>query len=491
MGRAKSFAAAIAVITGGIVLADAALSGQNASVQGIFGNAVKTASSLQGDVYLLPEGTQKLPDDFSKMKSIGQLYTAQLNIPSQNYNAGFPGAPGRSGWFAINYHGNFSVPEAGTYNFRVTADDGAKLYIDNKLLIDDDGQHGPQAKEAAVQLTRGVHAIRLPYFQAISGLTLILEAGRDCGPYAVLNTANFTPPALPKQTAAAPATAQGVFGSATKIPFSLQGEIYGLSDGTGKLPDDFSNMPCIGRIYATQLNVPTRGFTEGFPGVTDRFEWFAINYHGTMMVPQDGKYNFKLTSDDGSKLYIDDKLLIDNDGTHATQSKEGSAQLTRGVHSIRVPYFQGPRVELALVLEVARDGGTYQLFKTDNFAPAQVTQQGGQTKVTLGEAILFDFDKSNLKPGVDAVLAEVKSSVIDQKPNGKILIAGYTDDVGTDAYNLGLSDRRAQSVAGWLQRAGVQAARITTKGYGKAQPVVANTNDANRARNRRVEISVQ
>ena len=487
MGRAKSFIAAAAVMIQ-IILPGAAPVPQNSSV---FGSAAKIPSSLQGDIYLLPEGAQKLPDDFSKMKSIGQLYASQLNIPSQNFNGGFAGAPGRSAWFALNYHGNFAVAAAGIYNFRLTADDGAKLYIDNKLLIDNDGQHGPQAKEAAVQLTRGIHAISVPYFQAISGLTLVLEAGRDCGPYAVLNTANFAPPPLPQLNAAAAASAQGVFGSATKIPFSLQGDIYGLSDGTGKLPDDFSKTPCIGRIYATQLNVPTRSFTEGFPGVTNRFEWFAINYHGTMMVPQDGKYNFKLTSDDGSKLYIDDKLLIDNDGTHATQSKEGSVQLTRGVHSIRVPYFQGPRVEIALVLEVARDGGAYQPFKTDNFAPAQVSSQNGTTKVTLGEAILFDFDKSNLKPGVDGVLAEVKSSVIDQKPNGRILIAGYTDDVGADAYNLALSDRRAQSVADWLQRAGIQTSRITTKGYGKTQPVVPNTSDANRARNRRVEISVQ
>ncbi len=456
----------------------------------LFGSKTKIPGALQGDIYELAPGAGTLPADFSKMKPLGTIYATRLNVPSQKFTQGFPGVTSRSEWFAINYHGTINVPQTGKYNFRLSSDDGSRLYVDDKLVIDNDGQHGTVAKEISVALTRGAHPVRIAYFQAAVGnpLALVLETGRECAAYQLFDSASFAP-AVAKP--AVSASQQNVFGSAGQIPFSLQGDIYGLSDDTGKLPDDFGNLPCLGRIYATQLNVPSRTFTDGFPGVTDRFVWFAIDYHGTMLIPQAGKYNFRLTSDDGSKLYIDGKLLIDNDGLHPPQTREGSIELTSGVHNIRLPYFQGPPNQIALVLEVARAGAGYQLFKTQNFAPAQVSQQNGQTKVTLGDAILFDFDKSDLKPDVDAVLKEVKASVIDPHPAAKIVIAGYTDDVGADAYNIALSGRRAQSVAAWLRRAGLPGARLSIVGYGRAQPIAPNDSDANRARNRRVEISVR
>ena len=74
-----------------------------------------------------------------------------------------------------------------------------------------------------------------------------------------------------------------------------------------------------------------------------------------------GIYRFRLPSDDGSKLYMDDKPLFDNDGTHSPLEIEGSAHFSRGVHSIRVSYFQGPRHQVALVLSVARpDSGDWK-----------------------------------------------------------------------------------------------------------------------------------
>jgi hypothetical protein len=64
-----------------------------------------------------------------------------------------------------------------------------------------------------------------------------------------------------------------------------------------------------------------RDFTEGFPGVTKRFEWFAIDYTGRIWIARPGVYQFELMSDDGSKLYIDD--VIDNDWLHSEQRLDG------------------------------------------------------------------------------------------------------------------------------------------------------------------------
>jgi hypothetical protein len=158
------------------------------------------------------------------------------------------------------------------------------------------------------------------------------------------------------------------FGVTVVDPFGLRGEIYLLHPNTDRLPK-FAKLKPIGAVYTSALNIPTRDFRTGFPGVTDRFEWFAIDYTGNFYVGNPGNYRFLLASDDGSKLYIDGKEVIDNDGIHATQPETGSITLSGGIHSIRISYFQGPATQLALILAVARPGEDWRIFSTDEFRP--------------------------------------------------------------------------------------------------------------------------
>jgi len=128
-------------------------------------------------------------------------------------------------------------------------------------------------------------------------------------------------------------------------------------------------MDAVGAIYTATLNVPRRAFREGFPGVTDRIEWFAIDYTGRFWIDPPGSYQFHLMSDDGAKLYIDGRLVADNDGLHPPRHQIATITLTGGIHRIRVSYFQGPRDLLALVLHVTGPDGKWQVFSTDNFKP--------------------------------------------------------------------------------------------------------------------------
>lgn len=159
------------------------------------------------------------------------------------------------------------------------------------------------------------------------------------------------------------------FGTTTVVPAGLRGDIYYLREGAQSLPK-FEKLKPVGVIYTNGLNLPPRDFAEGFPGVTDRFEWFAIDYTGRFYVSASGKYRFALLSDDGSKLYIDGRTVINNDGVHATLRKDGSARLTEGIHSIRLSYFQGPRFAICLILAVSRPGEQkWRIFNTDEFKP--------------------------------------------------------------------------------------------------------------------------
>ena len=115
-------------------------------------------------------------------------------------------------------------------------------------------------------------------------------------------------------------------------------------------------------FYTTVLNVPSRQFTEGFPGVSSRIEWFAIRYRGKFTVAAAGTYKFRLVSDDGSMLYIDGRLIINNDGQHPPFSRDGTLTLDAGEHSLFVNYYQGPRETIALQLFVTPPNGHERLL---------------------------------------------------------------------------------------------------------------------------------
>jgi len=158
------------------------------------------------------------------------------------------------------------------------------------------------------------------------------------------------------------------FGITVVIPSALQGHIYNVKHNTKRLPN-FRKMKPVGTIYTTSLNIPPQDFRQGFPGVTDRFEWFAIDYSGRFWIEKEGEYGFSLIADDGANLYIDGEMVIDNDGQHPPRERIGAVHLSHGVHEIRVPYFQGPRYHVALVLKMAAPGEGLRIFNTDEMKP--------------------------------------------------------------------------------------------------------------------------
>ncbi len=104
--------------------------------------------------------------------------------------------------------------------------------------------------------------------------------------------------------------------------------------------------------------------------------------------------------------------------------------------------------------------------------------------------MLFDLDKSIL---TDADVKELQKAVafVKKYPDANIRLDGYTDYIGTDAYNIKLSERRATAVRDYLiKEAGISSSRITAVGHGKADPVADNKTAEGRAKNRRVEISI-
>ncbi|MQT47876.1 MULTISPECIES: OmpA family protein [Pseudomonas] len=131
----------------------------------------------------------------------------------------------------------------------------------------------------------------------------------------------------------------------------------------------------------------------------------------------------------------------------------------------------------------AREAQIRQLEEKLN---AKQTDRG--SVVTFGN-VLFDLSKADLMP---AAMSDIRNlaKFLQDNPQRKVMIEGFTDSTGADAFNLQLSQARADSVRHALVREGVSPGRIETVGLGKAHPVADNNTPASRAMNRRVEVTV-
>ncbi len=141
----------------------------------------------------------------------------------------------------------------------------------------------------------------------------------------------------------------GIFDSDVKPGHGLIGQVY-IPGGPIYVMPDFKRMAPLYTFAAANLDVPTRSYTEGFPTPQKQtvVEDFAIRFRGKLAIDTPGTYMFELLSDDGSKLYINEKLVVDNDGLHEPQSRQSYVALPAGFHLVEVHYFQGPRVMIAL-----------------------------------------------------------------------------------------------------------------------------------------------
>ncbi|MBM3779556.1 MAG: OmpA family protein, partial [Acidimicrobiia bacterium] len=117
------------------------------------------------------------------------------------------------------------------------------------------------------------------------------------------------------------------------------------------------------------------------------------------------------------------------------------------------------------------------------------TRQTARGLIVNMSDVLFDFDKATLKPGAREKLAKI-AGIIMAHPDLQIEIEGHADSTGSDDYNQGLSERRAESVRRFLVDEGVDGAHVQAHGFGESRPVASNDTDAGRQQNRRVDLVI-
>jgi outer membrane protein OmpA-like peptidoglycan-associated protein len=120
-----------------------------------------------------------------------------------------------------------------------------------------------------------------------------------------------------------------------------------------------------------------------------------------------------------------------------------------------------------------------------------VKQEDRGTVITLSGSVLFASSKYELLRSAQDTLGQVANALSKSDPDSKIVVQGYTDSQGNDAYNQVLSQHRAETVRSFLVTHGIPSDRVTAEGFGPSSPVADNATPEGRANNRRVEIVVQ
>lgn len=316
----------------------------------------------------------KLPD-FRKLKpaKTGRVSNFTLSPRDQN------------DYFAFAFDGNIKIDNAGDYYFYTYSDEGTKLYINDKLVTNNDGLHTSVVKYGKVNLSKGSHKIRVEYFENKAGEQLYVSYK---GPGVALQE-------IPKSRLSTGNnnTNNETKSEGPKVAFTsgLNYSYYESKDAHSrwtKLPD------------FKRLNAKKTGTVADFslsPAL--RTNHFGLVLEGQIKIAKGGDYTFYSYSDDGSQLFIDGQKIVDNDGLHAPRERSGKVRLSEGYHAIRVVYheyegweklevkWQGPgigkQIIPASVLYRKSNAGKKQMLAQSNELAGDFTEEESLAGVKL------------------------------------------------------------------------------------------------------------
>ena len=228
--------------------------------------------------------------------------------------------------YGVRYTGKLQIDTDATYIFSVASDDGARLYIDGELLVDNDGQHPVIEKSSSVALTAGLHDIVIEYFQSGGGANLQVQYASGAQALAEIPASRL----YSADATAADVTASTVVPATSGYAVSSAWD-YDLYYGVWDNLPDFSTLTPVATGVTSTLDL----------SVSPVNSKFALRFVGSIEVSEAGAYTFYTTSDDGSRLYVNGQPVVNNDGRHAPVERQGQVTLAAGVHDIEITYFQG------------------------------------------------------------------------------------------------------------------------------------------------------
>lgn len=298
--------------------------------------------------------------------------------------------------FAVKYTGEFNLSEAGSYTFFLSSDDGAVLYIDGVKVVENDGVHGYSQVSSVHELSDGQHSIEVRYFERGGAARLSLDWADENG--GDRREMHFYDPEA--------ALADLGVGEGVLAEYYTLSHIESLSDF------DFSGKPTYSEVIS-EIDKSVGGGSFWQSGPTDNF---AVKYTGKIFVDSSDEYQFFISSDDGSALYIDGKLVLSNDGVHPESEVSGRYTLSAGVHTVELLYFEhGGQASVSLEWEGASTNGR------------EVMQFDVKPSVALGYGLLAEYYATESVASLDEVN-------FDRNPDFIESVGTVEKDAGSGAF---------------------------------------------------------
>ncbi|WP_119843274.1 PA14 domain-containing protein [Reichenbachiella sp. MSK19-1] len=219
--------------------------------------------------------------------------------------------------YALVFEGHFSVPINGTYTFYTESADGSRLLVDGVEVVNNDGVHDVVEASGEVCLDEGYHQIVVEYFHNAGDQALaVMYAG----------------PTVSKQVLSETYATGACGNEPVETPDNLEeGISYVYYEGQWNSLPDFSTLTPVEAGNLDQISLS--------PSRVDNY--FAMTFDGYINIEEEADYTFYVSSDDGSKLYIDDMEIIDHDGLHgAEDERSGTICLNPGYHHLYIEYFE-------------------------------------------------------------------------------------------------------------------------------------------------------
>ncbi|MFN0134509.1 MAG: PA14 domain-containing protein [Phycisphaerae bacterium] len=266
--------------------------------------------------------------DYSTRTSFTTNVVPTIDFPSTDGNFA---TSGRADFVGGVFTGTLDITTAGDYRFFTESDDGSILYVNDRVVVANDGFHGMAERTGIINLPIGTHAIRVEHFEGGGGAGLI---------------ARIEGPGLAKQVIpAAMWSAPGV----TAAYYAVE-----------RLPD---NLPSLNPLtpyhedVAAQVNLaPSQNIVLG----SGRRFSVAVQFSGYFFAAQAGVYTFSIESDDGSRFFLGTAQLINNDGFHGMRELSAPAALLPGYHEFRINWIQGGG-DSGMILRVEGPGLSRQI----------------------------------------------------------------------------------------------------------------------------------
>lgn len=256
----------------------------------------------------------------------------------------------RGDYFACRATGYICIPESGEYTFYVDSDDGMRLYVDGKCVVSDVAPHASREVSGKAMLEAGWRPIELHYYENKSAAKLVLSWSGPKFAKTVVPSSSFCH---------VPAVVEPPRGFA----FGLEASLYSFQNALTAMPDFSSLTPDCKIVTSSVAYSSTAEPWAGMPEtMADRF---AALFEGFLIAEEAGRYDIALNSDDGSRLYIDGKLIIDNSGNHSMRKMLARVPLSEGLHSLRLEYYEN-KDHAGLELSWAPTGGSLIIVKPNN-----------------------------------------------------------------------------------------------------------------------------